>query len=279
MTPQPNQLWNLSGALFDLLEAREEAFAVLQTARDWRGDFEASPVPAAEAELAAIEHGITQFVAQQLRDVDGLRAPLKALEQGVAINKADAAAATNRAMILQNRYDKLKDLIRSCMIALDQAGEWKPKESRKFESARGSFTLRGNGGAQPVEITDESLVPDEYQRFTVTMTGEQFALIQDRVDSWKTPCHVRREVSRSAVAEALAKPCTFCKGIGSDQCLLHGHEHIEQYPDGRFICGKCGDDGAGEGADLESCPQCGGSKTQGVPGARLGERGQSVVVK
>ncbi len=158
MTPQPNQLWNLGGALFEMLETREEIAAQLTANRNIvipanATDDEEDDIIARgnelQLELAAIEQGITQFVAQQLRDVDGLRAPLKALEQGVAINKADAAAATNRAMVLQNRYDKLKDLIRSCMIALDQSGEWKPKESRKFESARGSFTLRGTAGRDP----------------------------------------------------------------------------------------------------------------------------------
>lgn len=271
MTPQPNQLWNLGGALFELLEAREEAFAVLQTARDWRGDFEASPVPAAEAELAAIEHGITQFVAQQLRDVDGLRAPLKALEQGVAINKADAAAATNRAMVLQNRYDKLKDLIRSCMIALDQAGEWKPKESRKFESARGSFTLRGNGGAQPVEIHDESLIPDEYCLSTCVFPLDElnaFAAVANSHPETKLAWSRllfrqksgKREVSRSAVAEALAKPCGLCEGSGQMKVTTHRSVAITR--------------------KIEmQCEACGGTGQTGVPGARLGERGQSVVVK
>ena len=142
MTPSPNQLWNLTGSLFELLEAREESASIVRSL-EAQPDSREDDLIVANTQLAAIESGITQFVAQQLRDVDGLRAPLKALEQGVALNKQDAAAATNRAIILQNRYDRLKDLIRECMIALDEAGEWKPKESRKFESARGSFSLRG----------------------------------------------------------------------------------------------------------------------------------------
>ncbi len=241
MTPQPNQLWNFAGALFELLEARDE-----------RAD--------SEAELAAIEHAITQFVAQQLRDVDGLRAPLKALEQGVAINRADAAAATNRAMILQNRYDKLKDLIRSCMVALDQAGEWKPKESRKFESARGSFTLRGNGGAQPVEIHDESLIPEEYCRVTVTMPAPMFRaavlaasfgqVIPKEYRAGFATLQGKREVSKSAVVEALIKPCGPCKGTGMTSDL-----------------------------GVDNCPACGGAGTNGIPGARLLPRGVSVQIK
>ncbi len=268
MTPTPNQLWNLGGALFDLLEAREEAqreAGRLAALRYESGnDIGPEAWQAAEAELAAIEHGITQFVAQQLRDVDGLRAPLKALEQGVAINKADAAAATNRAMVLQNRYDKLKDLIRSCMIALDQAGEWKPKESRKFESARGSFLLRGNGGAAPVEVYDADLVPDYLCTMTVTLL----------VSEWNRRTNINviregpREPSKSLIALELDKPCGNCDGSGKHVCLhIIAHENDMNCPD-------CDDDGY-DG----TCSECGGTGKQGVPGARLGERGVSVVIK
>jgi hypothetical protein len=266
MTPQPNQLWNLSGTLFELLEAREEALANVQRAINGPGgcssrdDGTLSPLQESEAELEAIETGLRQFVAQQLRDVDWLRAPLKALEQGVAINKQDAAAATNRAMILQNRYDRLKDLIKQCMVALDQAGEWKPKESRKFESARGSFTLRGNGGAQPVDITDEALVPDEYCRVIVTVNAavwRDFLTVLSKapgidlthIDNLRK--EPRREVSKSAIAEALAQPCPHCGGITVD-------------PDG---------------VTPYHCVECGGSGKQGVPGARLAPRGESVIIK
>ena len=272
MTPQPNQLWNLGGVLFELLEAREEAAQRVAIAEQFRAGTvqDETLQQEAGAELAAIEHGITQFVAQQLRDVDGLRAPLKALEQGVAINKADAAAATNRAMVLQNRYDKLKDLIRSCMIALDQAGEWKPKESRKFESARGSFTLRGNGGAQPVEIHDESLVTEEFCRITVTMPAPMFRaavlaasfgqVIPKEYRAGFATLQGKREVSRSAVAEALAKPCGLCEGSGQMKVTTHRSVAITQ--------------------KIEmQCEACGGTGQTGVPGARLGERGQSVVIK
>jgi len=261
MTPQPNQLWNLSGTLFELLEAREEAAQNITTTigqlRYIPGmTEEAIPdhaeVVAARAELAAIETGIQQFVAQQLRDVDGLRAPLKALEQGVAINRADAAAATNRAMVLQNRYDRLKDLIKQCMVALDQAGEWKPKESRKFESARGSFTLRGNGGAAPVEITDESLVPDEYCRVTVTMPLNQWKEILKRAGIEgivvENGAKIVRYVSKSTIAAALEKPCAVC----NDNDIANS---------------------------LEPCSVCGGSGKHGVPGCRLAPRGESVIVK
>ncbi len=277
MTPAPNQLWNLGGALFELLEAREEAANDLERARQFQtgNDLDGEQIQQMAVELAAIEHGITQFVAQQLRDVDGLRAPLKALEQGVAINKADAAAATNRAMVLQNRYDKLKDLIRSCMIALDQAGEWKPKESRKFESARGSFLLRNNGGVAPVEITNESLIPDEYCRVTLTISCDIFAMLDERFTQDPRVRVGPREVSKSAVAEALQKPCVKCKGTGMVCSRCHG---FDDYCADVAICESCHGERIGSKFQ-EQCPECDGTKTCGVPGARLADRGVSVVIK
>ena len=243
MTPAPGNLFSLSGQIFELLEAREEI------ALD----------PERSEELAAIESGIVAFVANKLREVDDLRAPLKALEQAVALNKADAKAAEGRAIVLQNRYDRLKDLIKQCMIALDQAGEWKPKETRKFESARGSFTLRGNGGAQPVEITDESLVPEEYKRVRVTMSNRDLTFVLNLLLKAEEAGHKLpdgfvmgpAEISKSAIAEALNQPCPHCGGKTVD-------------PDG---------------VTLYHCQECGGTNRKGVPGARLGERGESVVVK
>jgi len=265
LTPTPNQLWNLSGTLFELLELREESSAIVRSL-EAQPDSREDDLTVANTELATTESSIQNFVAQQLRDVDGLRAPLKALEQGVALNKADAAAATNRAMVLQNRYDRLKDLIRECMIALDQAGEWKPKESRKFESARGSLSLRGNGGAQPVEITDEALVPDEYCRVSVTMTALQWAEIVDYIPPVAMPHDPPlkvgpREVSKSAIAEALAKKCEHCDGNGVVEAWGELDEDAEYRP------------------AENPCSACGGSGTQGVPGARLLPRGQSLQIK
>lgn len=271
MTPQPNQLWKLEGQLFELLEAQEE---LLSRSLDWV----AAGRPPCDEEtpeqcLDAVESGIVQFIAAQLREVDGLRTPLKALEQGVSINKADAAASTNRAMVLQNKYDRLKDLIKQCMVALDQAGEWKPKESRKFESARGSFSLRGNGGAQPVEITDEGLVPDEYCRVKVTLNAELATrlMISFAMMGWKNDSEFlavrdafdkrKREVSKSAIAEALAQDCARCDGNGVVEAWGELDEDADYRP------------------AENPCKECGGSGKRGVPGARFAPKGESLIIK
>lgn len=270
MTPTPN-LWRIQSDLIELIEAREEAERAVQRAIVGPGGCssndagELSPLQIAEEELEAIETGIQKYVAAKLVQVDELREPLIALSEGVELCKKRAAAETGRAMELQNRYDRLKDAIKQAMKFLEESGYWKPKQTRKVESPHGSFALKGNGGAQPVEITDEPLVPDEYCRVRVTMT----------LRAWKHICVAfnedhelleecnpgPREVSKSAIAEALNQDCTRCDGNGV----------VEPWgePD--------------EDADYRSgenpCKACGGSGKQGVPGARLLPRGESLVVR
>lgn len=266
MTPQPNQLWSLGGQLFEYLEERESIAARLASQEKLIASFGEfakteyyEDLANIKDELDAVNDGIAAFVQNKLQEVDELRTPLIALEQAVALNKADALAATNRAMVLQNRYDKLKDLIKLAMETLAANGFWKPKQSRKFESARGFFRLQGNGGVQPVEITDEAMVPDEYCRVTVTMPLVQWQTVLKRAGldgliAASAGTRVMREVSKSAVAETLAKPCPKC-----------GHTaHV----------GASWNNSA-----ATPCEECGGSGKQGVPGAHLLPRGESLVIK
>ena len=168
MTPQTGNLWALNGQLFELLEMREEALATLETAKAWRqmnAPDADDPTVAAEAELKALESAIGDFVATKVTEVTEIRAQYMALIDGAAVAKAEAARATNRAMILQSRADRVKELVKGCMETLG---------AKRFESAMGYFLLRGNGGAQPVTITDESLVPDELCQVRVTMSWAQW---------------------------------------------------------------------------------------------------------
>lgn len=274
MTPQPNQLWNLGGQLFDFLEERDRCVAAVSEAEaiaarrgpDGMDSASLIELDARRQELDVINSGIAAFVQNKLQEVDELRTPLIALERAVALNKADALAATNRAMVLQNRYDKLKDLIKLAMETLAANGFWKPKQSRKFESARGSFLLKGNGGSQPVEITDETLVPDEYCRVTVTMTAMQWAMIVDYIPPFEMPSDPPikigpREVSKSAVAEALNFACYRCDGNGVVEAWGDPDEDADHRP------------------AENPCTGCGGSGKNGVPGCRLAERGTAVIIK
>jgi hypothetical protein len=262
LAAQPGALFNLSGQIFELLEERDAIAAEVRECEGLAASVQTDTARARElleqsrAELDAINSAIARFVQTKLQEVDELRTPILALERAVEANKADARDATNRAIEMQNRCDRLKDMVKLAMETLAANGYWKPKQTKKFESARGVITLRGNGGVQPVEITDEAMVPNEYWRVTVTMSYDLWSTISHEVTgpTLGRMCTIseRREVSRSLVAEALAKPCGTCKGDT---------------------------EWTGTSDDDIRCPDCGGTGTQGVPGARLVSRGTSLQVK
>lgn len=260
LTADTGNLWALQGQLFEMYELREELLANAGRQAALLHEAEIKDPTAwhqAEAELAAIEKGIYNYVIEHVKEVDTLRDPLLALETGVAICKAAAARETNRAITLQNRYDKLKDFIKQAMEALEASGYWKPKQSKKLESARGFFRLQGNGGNQPVEITDETLIPAGLLNYTITLPGDLWIAIERAIgtgpllDMIVHRARVSKEPSKSRIAKALAQPCGQCGGVGTCNALTEG--------------------------DV-ACSECGGSGTAGVPGARLAPRGNSVII-
>lgn len=250
MTPT-NNLWALNGQIFELLEAREEALANVESvARSTLGGEE----DAARAELRAIEAGIVRFIEEKVSEVTDLRAAYFALSDAAAIATAESKRAQNRAILMESRAMRLKELIKGCMQTLGK---------KRLDSAMGSFLVRGNGGAQPVEITDESLVPDDYRRITVTMP---LNLWMERGCSAFSGCEIKTsfspEISKSAIAEALQQPCQRCDGNG--------------------ICGEAWgelDEDAEYRPAENPCKACGGTGKQGVPGARFAERGTSLQIK
>lgn len=109
-----------------------------------------------------------------------------------------------------------------------------------------------------VEITDEALVPDEYCMAEVSMLYLTWLQLRAaRPDGFNTADRlstVKREISRSAIAEALQKTCVKCGGSGLVPIVDDNAEH-------------------------GNCRSCGGSGKQGVPGCRLAPRGESLIIR
>jgi len=274
MTPAipSSELFRLQGQLFELMAERDESYGRLELARSWRGDFEASPVPQAEAEYNALNEAIGSFLLERIKSVDDIRNPLLAMQAARQMCEAEAQRATNQALKWQRQIDTVLDLVRHCMKHLDEIGTWKPKESRKLQSALGSIMLVNNGGKQPVEITDEALVPDEYKRVTMTMSVLDQELLCEMLN-WaaderpgtneaqgvrdlvsRIMLSIRsKDVSKSAIEAALNQPCESCEGVGR-RCV-HESQLSEVW---------------------DTCDSCGGTGKRGIPGARLAERDQHV---
>lgn len=176
MTPTPNNLWALQGQLFGLLEARDESIiAVSQTPQGSEARAEA------EREVSVIERAIADFVQQKISEVTEVRASYFALLDAAGVAKAEAARATNRQLLMEHRAARLKDTIKMCMETIGAS---------RFDSAMGAFLIKGNGGAAPVTITDDTLLPDEFVDVTIKMGAAQWRDLIEFVDNELT-CRIR----------------------------------------------------------------------------------------
>ncbi len=256
MTPQ-TQLWNLRGQLFELMEERE---AIAQDIRDLAGSEDQA---ARQAEFEALEKAIGTFVLEKVKQVDEIRAPLLAMRDAAKVCREEEKRAGNQALAWDRKADTLEDLVKVCLQHLSESGYWKPKETRKVFSPLGSFTLRGNGGKQPVVVTDESLVPDELCNVTMTFPSNYlkhmqafFAGAEDVVVKFGP-----RVPSLSRIGEALNQPCLRCDGNGVVEAWGDVDEDAEFQP------------------AENPCRDCNGTGKQTVAGCRLDPRGESLQVK
>ena len=280
LAPLPEQtrdMWRLQGQLIELFEERDSIAERLQTARACSAQPEGSAIDVAaiQAELDAINSGIAAFVVAKVQSVDEIRRPLLAMRDAAVTCREEAKRAENAALEWDRKIEAIEKLITVAMKTLDESGYWKPKETRKLVSPLGSFTLQNNGGKQPVEITDESLLPDDVCHAEVRMPFHVWKLVRmhlERGRHGKTAeelfgLTVKRLPSLTRVGEALVKPCGECGGSGENPSMdaalfALSHDATDE-----------------EHMQTLRCSACGGSGTAGVPGARLGDRGSHLRVK
>ena len=249
-------LWNIEQGLADLMEQREE----LLTGTPDIGSMGPDPQTEHAARLMAVDLAIAEYVKAEVRKVDNIRGLVKHLEMIRDAAKAEAKTMQERSAAADRQLTVLKSAIQVTMEEM----EWREGKPRKLEGKTGSISLKGNGGRQPVVITDEALRPDECCKAVVTMPFHDWQEIRRFVASGSPTVYgryldqfatIKREVSLTAIATQLEQPCASCSGSG----LSNGYVTPDLAP------AKCG--------------VCGGSGKNGVPGAILAPRGQHVEVK
>jgi hypothetical protein len=108
-------------------------------------------------------------IEQGLADLfERVRGWWKYLEMMRDAAKDEAKAMQNRAQAFDRQLTVLKNAIQITMEEM----QWRAGKPRKLEGKTGSISLVGNGGRQPVVITNEVLIPDEYRTVTVKMSAE-----------------------------------------------------------------------------------------------------------
>lgn len=219
-------LYTIESHLSNLIEMREQTLASLKLAES-EGDLPQT-IERLNEEAVEIEAAIQLYIKTEITKVDNIRAFWRHCELMRDAAKAEAETQVQRAKAWGSRLDRLKEICRAVMETIPfPAG--KPK---KLEGRTGALYLKANGGKQAVEVTDESLVPDEFCIVTVTMREG----LWERALAWL-------ERSNALLARDLAAAAK-----------------VSRTPSLSLI-----------GEQL--------AKGEGVPGARLAERGQHVEVK
>ena len=159
-------LWNIEQGLADLFEQREE----LLTGTPDIASMGPDPQTEHAARLIAVDLAIAAYMKAEVQKVDGVRGWWKHLEMMRDAAKDEARTMHDRAQAFDRQLTVLKSAI---LVTLEEI-EFRAGKPRKLEGKTGSISLVGNGGRRPVIITDEALIPDEYQTVTVKMKASSY---------------------------------------------------------------------------------------------------------
>ena len=201
--------------LYDIEAGLSEALTVWQEAMETDA-LEAHTGEQTQVErIAAADLALRTYAEMELRKVDGYIATMRTLTAALAYRKAEAERHKKAAQGIQNALDWLKQYAQTAMEA------WGKK---RLEGKTGYLLLNGNGGKQPVTITDEALVPDEFCTVTATIPMDLWSQVVLALDG-EDLSRVRtgpRVPSLSLIGEALGK------GEGVPGCRLEPRSsHVE----------------------------------------------------
>jgi hypothetical protein len=225
-------LYHLEEGLANLIAYRQERVLEID------GPLEAGELDAIEAEIKRYEIATPAKVA-------GVAAILRSWRIQRENAKAEIRRLQSIVATLEAQDDRLKTYIADVL-----AMQPEPKKGcRQLTGNDGSkLMLKGNGGLQPLEITDPALVPNEYKRVTLTINAAE----------WDDLCTIME------AAQIIAPPTLIPKSIEVDNTLVRNALASD--------CPEC--------AGLtKECAACAGTGKRGVPGARLLDRGSHVEVR
>lgn len=202
---------------------------------------------AAPEEMVAAELAIQEYAIAEVRKVDGIRAYLRMCEAMESAAKQEAATQSARAKAWHARADRLRSFV------FDILGSF---GKDRVEGKTGVMFLKGNGGCQPLVITDECLIPDELCVWEGEIDGAAWRILMELMALHPASLtalpniRMKRTPHKSAIAMQLGRRCDTCAGTG-------------------FI----------DAAEMRSCAECSGSGKCLVAGARLEQRGTHLEVR
>lgn len=229
-------LYNIETELMELMTFRDSLFE----------DPDITPQERDES-VKAIEKRIREYVLVEVKKVDGIAHYLREFEARAAVYTSEIERLQQRKKIEEDRRKRLGDMVLEIML---QTGQ------QKLEGKHSTFKLVKNPPS--VDVFQPGLVPDNYQRLTVTMSP----------DTWNA---VKKAVLRNPAPGTLAVALMECKVSEPEVEKRKIAEELKQ----KMKCGACG--GAGRvitgspERSPEQCLACNGTGElgRGIPGCRL----------
>jgi hypothetical protein len=204
-------------------------------------------------ELAAINSELQRYVTEQLpAKVDSY---IGLIRRDEAVADAAEAEAARYAAIAKARRARVAYLKATALAVMQASGQ-----KRLAGRAGSALRLQTNGGAQAVEITQPSLVPDDFCDVSITIKAQCWTRWVEVLHAakWTIEPYLKRGPDREPrlkdIAAELARLCAKCGGTGQ-------------------VCPSGPSD-----APMDTCPACDGDGHKRVPGAHLAARGEHVRV-
>lgn len=173
-----SSLFTIEGAIVSLFELRAEAEA--------EGDAE---------QLAVLDKEIDAWVKQEIRKVDSIAGYIRECELRAETEKAEAARHADRSAMWQARADRVRQSSLEAMAAYGV---------KAVETPQNTMRVQGNGGVEPLEVTDMTTLPDTYKRITVTMPLEAWkSLVEDTWAAGEVTSKGRIEADRTLIQQCL----------------------------------------------------------------------------
>ncbi len=237
-------LYHLSSELTDLVSLRMEM------------------VEAGE-DTAEIDQQLTAYFKALPDKVDAVAHVIRHMDYAEKLATDEIQRLNARRRSFASERERLESYVKDVLAALPDPKRGKVK---KIEGATSSLQLWPNGGLAPLDIQDPEMVPDEYCEATIKMDYalwlQAVTLLRDRWSLIDGLVDVKREPDNDAIRKALEQPCWDCSGAG-------------MVPDAN------GTQRATNEGHIPpiTCPSCGGSGKQGVPGCQLLPRGQNLRIR
>lgn len=217
-----------------------------------------------ERAIEAADVALAEHAEREVVKVDSFIGVLPCLEAAAAVRRAEAARNATGARIIEAIVESIKAAAVNAITVIPGR--------KRLEGSRGYLLAKANGGLAPL-LLDEEMLPDDACKLEGSIGAHEYMVMVEATrrrlfnSDWRpTTAKFKRLPDNTAIRAKLAEVCPTCKGAKTISVRAAAD-----------MSAAALESGAAE--ELVDCSSCGGSGTNAVPGARLGERGVHLEIK